>query len=107
MQGAKAMTFDDLARMPDDQLKFIPDHFRKISNQKFSHLTYLLWKSGCSVEYNHTKLQKKIRDVNTCGRWCCMRLGMRDIELKDFVRLFTHNKYLSPDDLVTALTYFV
>lgn len=99
--------FDPYGLMPDDQLKFIPMHFRKSNNEKFSHLTYLLWKSGCSVEYNHTRLQKKMKDINTCGRWCSMRIGLRHIPLNKFVKLFTMNKYLAPDDLVTALTYFV
>lgn len=97
--------FDSYGLMPDDQLKFIPEHFRQKNNEDFSHLTYLLWKSKCTVEYNHDRLQKKLRDTNTCGRWCGLRILLRDMPLEEFVDKF--KRYKNPDKLVTLITSLV
>ncbi len=97
--------FDSYGMMPDDQLQFVSPEFRKENDEDYSHLTYLLWKSKCTVEYNHTKLQEKIHDVNTCGRWCGLRILLRDMPMKKFVKIFKRAK--CPDGLVTFLTSLV
>ncbi len=99
--------FDSYGLMPDDELKFVPNNFREINNMMYPHLTYLLEKSGCNIEYNHTKLQSKLDDVNTCGRWVSMRVNMRNYALPKFVNFFTKNNDRNPDWLCTALTLLI
>jgi len=97
--------FDSYGLKPDNELKFIPAQFRTKSNQAFTHLTDLLYKSGCDVEYNHTRLQASLTGVNTCGRWVVARLLLRDMPLANFVKFFKSKLLgLSPDQLVTYLT---
>jgi hypothetical protein len=95
--------FDSYGKMPDEQLKYIPEYFRKKNGQQHSLLTYLLLKSGCKIEYNHDKLQCMERDISTCGRWISLRILLKDWKLKDFVKSFKSSKCNS-DKLVTVLT---
>lgn len=99
--------FDSYGLMPDDELKFVPKYFRKYKNMLYPHMTYLLEKSGCKIEYNHTKLQAKLEDVNTCGRWVGMRVNMKSYSLPEFVNFFKKDNCKSPDWLVTALTIYI
>ena len=95
--------FDSYGTFPDDELKYIPENYRKESGQNHSLLTYLLLTSGCKIEYNHDKLQKFKKDINTCGRWVAFRLKCRKLPLKKFVKIFK-NKKVEPDVLVGILT---
>jgi len=80
--------FDALGFVPDDELEFIPDHFRRSSNQDHSWLLYLLKQSGKSVEYNEVPLQRDVPGVATCGRWVVWRIAHRDMPLEEFQRKF-------------------
>lgn len=99
--------FDSYGLMPDDELEFVPKHFRKANNMDYPHLTYLLYTSNYQIEYNHTKLQSKLEDVNTCGRWVGMRINMRSYSLPKFVEFFTKDNCKSPDWLVTAISLYL
>lgn len=99
--------FDPYGLKPDDELKFISKNFRKINNEKYPHLTALLLNSDKPIEYNETRLQQYKEDVNTCGRWCGLRILFRNMLLKDFIKLFKKNKKYSPDFLATSLTLFI
>jgi len=92
--------FDSYGFFPDDELKLIPEYFRKVSNQLYPHLTYLLLKSKNKIEYNNVQLQKLKKDVNTCGRWCIVRIMLRNLTINEFVRKFQDNG----DFKVTELT---
>lgn len=101
--------FDPYGLMPDDELKFTPEHFRKSHNQWFPHLTWLLL--NCShkykIDYNNHKLQSKKNNVATCGRWAGVRIAFRDLTNDQFAKLFRKRGDTKPDDFVTALTRFV
>lgn len=99
--------FDSYGMKPDDELAFIPEYFRIVSNQELPHLTALLYKSGYNVEYNDKKLQIQKKDVNTCGRWVAMRIIFRNMNIDDFIELFKGTKYYSSDDLITLITYIL
>ena len=93
--------FDPYGFFPDDELQFIPEHFREVSGQKYPHLTYLLAKCKYQkIEYNNTRLQKLENNVNTCGRWCVVRLMLRNISIEKFVKKFK----IDGDSKVTKLT---
>ena len=98
--------FDPYGIRPDGELEFIDRRFMEESGQG-PHLSRLIEKSKYPVvEYNSTPLQKFSRDMNTCGRWCGLRICFRDIPLKNFIRLFRRQKFPA-DWYVTALTMFV
>lgn len=96
--------FDPYGMMPDDELKWIPIHFRKANNEMIPHLSYLILNSGCTIEYNHDKLQQLKDHVNTCGRWVATRINYRKLILKDFVKLMKMSKNYTPDEIVTLIT---
>jgi len=94
--------FDPLGGNIDDQLEFIDHNFAKESHQDFPYLTDLIL--GCpydDLEYNQYHFQKDREDVSTCGRWCCLRLLLRDLSLEDFKDLLLSR---SGDDVATILT---
>jgi len=95
--------FDSYGYFPDDELKFIPEYFRKVNGLDYPHLTALMYESGYKPSYNEYVLQSDKRDVNTCGRWVVARLILRHLPLDKFVKLFKNKDY-SPDFLVTIFT---
>lgn len=99
--------FDPYCYSVDEQLKFIPKNFRKENNEKFPHLSYLLYNSPYKLTYNHHRFQKLAKDVNTCGRWCSIRLVLRNLPLKKFIKLFEGTDEFNSDTLVTVLTGFI
>ncbi len=80
--------FDSLGYVPDDELNFIPEAFRKRSNQDHTWLLWLLNKSGRKVEYNELSLQRDVPGVATCGRWVIWRIANRDMPLTKFDNFF-------------------
>lgn len=94
--------FDSYGLKPDDELKFVPEYFRRINYEDIPHLTYLLYNSGYNVIYNEYKLQKKLININTCGRWVATRLKYRMIPQKIFAKFFL--EYKDPDKIVTEIT---
>jgi hypothetical protein len=98
--------FDPYSMFPDDELDYIDPEFAKRSGQ-VPHLTYLIMKSGYrDIIYNREPLQRLRKDTNTCGRWCGLRICLRDMPLHKFVALFRKQKFPA-DWYVTALTMFV
>ncbi len=101
--------FDPYGLMPDDELKFTKEHFRKSHKQWFPHLTWLLLK--CSdkykIDYNNHKLQSKKNNTATCGRWAGARIAFRHLTNDQFAKLFMRKGKVKPDEYVTALTSFV
>jgi hypothetical protein len=99
--------FDSYGLMPDDELQFVPAHFRKQSDQDIPHLTWLFkYSKYKKFIYNMDKLQRVFSDVNTCGRWVATRLGLRSIPTKTFQQMFLNQKF-QPDWYVTAITLMV
>jgi len=59
------------------------------------------------VEYNRFDFQQKGKGVSTCGRWSAIFCRMRQVPLKDLIRLVITNKseFLSDyDNIATVLT---
>jgi len=97
--------FDSYGGKPDSQLKHVPKNFRKVANEDYGHLSYLLVKSGCNVEYNNHRLQQLTKSISTCGRWVALRLLLRDSSADEFADIFTDN-VMSGDDMVCYLTHY-
>ena len=101
--------FDPYGGAPDSELQFVPDYFRHESHQDYPHLTALIANSRYRMcEFNDIRLQQFKRDVNTCGRWCGLRVAMAHdgVSLPEFIDLFTGQK-MRPDWYVTAFTLFL
>lgn len=59
---------------------------------------------GKRVIVNKECLQKKKEDINTCGRYCVLRLFFRDTSLQNFNKLLTQNSAYYPDFWVSCFT---
>ena len=103
-EGGKISFFDSYALKPDDELYFVPDHFRRRRNMEFPHLSKLLLECKRPIEYNHHKFQKSGRDIATCGRHCIVRLLLKKIPLKRYIELLKDGDGFTSDQLVTYMT---
>jgi hypothetical protein len=98
--------FDSYGLKPDDELEKIPMNFRLINNSYYPHLTALLFKSGYDIEYNDYRLQRHIKDVNTCGRHVACRLNFRYMDIDDYFDMIKSTD-LHPDMFVTLMTLYI
>jgi hypothetical protein len=97
--------YDPYGLKPDEELNMDNEYHLRIHNgQKAPHLTALIEKGGWNVEYNKEKLQRMLSHVNTCGRYCVLRVIFRTTGMNQFNKLLTGNKYYIPDFWVSALT---
>jgi len=92
--------FDSLGYVPDDELAFIPAHFRRRSDQQTPHLSVLLEKSGYIIHYNNHRLQRNSPKVATCGRHCIVRLAFKDKSADAYADMLKSSG--NPDALVVA-----
>jgi hypothetical protein len=91
----------------DDALKHIPCHFRKVSNQCYPYLTYLLLKSSYRLFYNEFPLQQYKKNIRTCGRHCVVRLHKRNLDIYqyvDWLDMLANTLDMNYDEIVTLLT---
>ena len=95
--------FDPYGGFPDSQLQYIPADFRRDSHQDDKYLNNLLYEAAdrYSLSYNEFQFQELKSGVADCGRWCAVRIMLKELPLKDFKNLFL-NVY--SDDLVTFVT---
>lgn len=97
--------FDPYGLRPDEELKYADYNVRRNENGALiPHLSDLLNKSGVKLIYNSVKVQKWLKDVNTCGRHCALRIKMRKYPLGQYLALMMKNKYYDADLWATALT---
>ena len=79
-------------------------HLRKHNGLITPHLTALIKKGNWNVHYNKERLQRMLKDVNTCGRYCALRVRFKDEPMKKFNALLKNNKHYIPDFWVSVLT---
>ncbi|AVL93358.1 hypothetical protein za3_18 [Zamilon virus] len=99
--------FNSYGGYPDNSLKFIPLHFRKISNQYYPYLSLLLLECPYELHYNEFKFQKRANDIKTCGRWCVIRILLRHLsiyEFKNFIDEMCKYYKAKPDEIITMMT---
>ncbi|SRR6266568_482033 len=99
--------FNSYGGYPDDSLKYIPEHFARISNQDYPYLSLLLDESPYDLTYNERKYQAKGSNIKTCGRHCAVRLicrHMTDDEYYKFISYFCKKYKIDADEFVTLLT---
>ena len=107
-RGSKHIeVFDPYGMSIDQELQFSQYNLRRHNGMRVPHLTHLLDNSPYTVVYNDTQLQQFKHHVNTCGRWCALRVRFRSDSLDRFIDLFTKNECYNGDFFVSALTILV
>tara|TARA_R110002126_G_scaffold37309_3_gene112787 strand:+ start:272 stop:775 length:504 start_codon:yes stop_codon:yes gene_type:complete len=96
--------FDSYGFIPDDELNYLHKDLKEELNSDHRYLTELLYNSKKPVEYNEYQLQSQKKGVNTCGRWCLMRLKYPSISVDDFYNIFNKSsRYIENDKLICLL----
>lgn len=93
--------FDPYGYKPDTE-------FKELVWQQPHYLAKLLLKlyETIPINYNQYAFQKKIVDVNTCGRWVILRKKLGNLTLDQFAKLIASEAIeqgISTDELVTEL----
>lgn len=96
--------FDPYGLFPDTEKKFINKDYQKLSNQYKPYLKALMLESPYILTYNHFPFQEKKVGVNSCGRWCAIRLLFRHLALDDFIKIFGKKRHNKHDFYITLLT---
>lgn len=92
--------FDSYAIKPEGELRYSAGK-NKYLNQQRNTLLRLF--KGHYVRYNDIALQKWSKGINTCGRWCILRLCFDDLDSRQFAKLIK-SQTDNPDQFVTDLT---
>lgn len=93
--------FDPYGGSPDSQLNFITEPFLTESGQNKMLLSKLLLKYDGDLSYNEFQFQTFDKGVKDCGRWCALRIMLKELSLEMFKDLFFN---IYSDDLATFLT---
>ncbi len=82
--------FDPYGKPMDTQLKDVDPSFLLSSGQNTHWLTELVEDSPYAdkLVYNAYPLQHRENSVSTCGRWCALRVGLRQWPLDQFINVF-------------------
>lgn len=100
--------FDSYSGRIDAELKYISNRQKTKLNEVGNRLTQLLDEYDGDVVYNHYRFQKLANGINTCGRWCVLRILMflDGYNIDQFVKKFKWLKglyRLKNDQLVCVL----
>src|SRR5271154_6460796 len=93
--------FDPYGGEIDSQLKHIPEKFAQESGQNHPFLGDLMLKCDYKLSYNQFPFQELKANVADCGRWCALRIILKEATLEEFRDLF-YNLY--SDEWATLLT---
>lgn len=93
--------FDSYGKKYDTMLNDINPVWRRESHQDYPYLTKLFEESKYKIQYNNHQFQKRDSDVKTCGRWCAIRIMLKELPQKDFTYLFSGR---DADDVISFLT---
>lgn len=94
--------FDSYSAMPDDELSFIPENYKKVSNQDQKHLLKLL-SNHDNVNYNQYIFQGD-PPIATCGRWVILRNLFNYLTIDQFYKMINKTMRdlgISSDELVS------
>ena len=100
--------FDSYGFFVDDPIYFknSSKYFRKVNNQNYPHLTYLLLKATpeYNINYNEIRFQKMNSNISTCGRHVACRICYKQLDLYSYYN-FLKSIGNNLDKVVTMLTY--
>ena len=99
--------FDPYGFTIDEDLNIANNQMlRNHEGQLTPHLTALIERSGFNVIENKKRLQKLLKDINTCGRHCVLRYLFSDEPINKYIRMMTNQK-ITPDEIATYFTYLL
>lgn len=93
--------FDPYSGIPDSELDQVPEDKRIELGENHPYLSDLLRNCKYEICYNEFQFQKLDKGIKTCGRWCCLRCLLKDMNLYDFQKFF---QGMYGDSVVTSLT---
>ena len=96
--------FDSYSFKMDQELKFSKFNLRRHQGQVVPHLSHLIEQSNYKVESSDYKFQSNRSHINTCGRWCAVRLLFRNMGVKKFQNFILNSFDMTTDDTVSFLT---
>ena len=88
---------------PDGEREWLSKEKQEELGEDEPLLARMLREAGYSVISNPYKFQKEETGVNTCGRHCVCRLGLKHLTIKQYKEAIDDSG-LSPDDFVSAVT---
>lgn len=101
--------FDSYGEKPEAQRCWLSQEQLDALGEGESYLMNLLRKSNYKVFYNTVQYQKEREDINSCGRWCVMRLickDMNDVQFYNTVKeLMKQYNVKSQDDVAAIFTF--
>lgn len=101
--------YNPYSGLPDNQKNLLGRTVNKMLGQDQDYLKDLMLKSnGYKLVYNKHRNQKMKNGINTCGRWCILRIiTMKDMmmDLKQFNKMIKDNQKSSrlPKDALVAI----
>ena len=75
--GDEFELYDSYGHRPDKWLSWIDKQQRMKNGESIPYLSYLFnkgLKRGYSLSFNKIKYQSTLPGINTCGRWCALRI---------------------------------
>lgn len=98
--------FDPYGESPEDVKGGVSMPMREQLDMRQPYLTRLLRASGRPVFYNTVPYQQEKSGVNTCGRWCVVRLMYAPKSDAYFHKVVqkAYKKGMTPDTFVSGLT---
>ncbi len=90
--------FDPVSSKPDKEFNFITETYKRNP-----YLSHLMRESPYKLSYNQYKFQKNKKGINTCGRWCALRVILKNYSLEQFKKVVTSGKK-DYDFMVTIIT---
>lgn len=100
--------FDPYSIIIDNELKFNTKENNNKLGQKLPYLSQLLINSDYKLSYNHYKFQSQKSNINTCGRWCILRINNNNLTLKEFKNEIDKFKFIGDyDDIAAFLTFYI
>lgn len=95
-----------------DPYGFAPDQAGELKGSK-SRLLSMMVREYCALkrclfEYNSQQMQQFGEQINVCGRYCIIRVLMKDLDNAQFNAMLSEKHTIrSADDMVTLLTFSI
>lgn len=109
-KGNNIEFYDPYGFKPDTQGSKL--NISKATNKYFrqdeNRLVNMITDAGYKLQYNKKRAQEYKSGVNTCGRWCVLRLIHKDKSLKQFnsmLNSITNEDGVKLDDVVSLFTH--
>lgn len=94
--------FDSYGYKPENELNYIATNIKLMTDQSHGLLLKLLYNQPLVVRYNNLRLQKLAKNINTCGKYCCVKGKYPFLNENEFAEILRSTSY-SPDELICLI----